>query len=102
MLVVVQQVIVQRDQSLDGLLHRRQLHQRHLPVLPETAGDVTSSNSTRRRAAAHARVSKQTRTHWKNLKAFTVNPLEENKSFKSSSPTEELRDKEARRGRVGT
>lgn len=34
MLVVVQQVIVQRDQSLDGLLYRGQLHQRHLPVLP--------------------------------------------------------------------
>lgn len=33
-------------------------------------------------------------THWKNLKAFTVNPLEENKSFKSSSLTEELCDGE--------
>lgn len=36
----------------------------------------------------------QTGTHWKNLKAFTVNPREENKSFKSSSLTEELRDKD--------
>lgn len=33
-LVVVQLVVVQGDQRLDGLLHRRQLHQRHLPVLP--------------------------------------------------------------------
>lgn len=36
-------------------------------------------------------------THWKNLKAFTVNPLEENKSFKSSSLTEELRDKNGKK-----
>lgn len=35
---------------------------------------------------------RQTGTHWKNLKAFTVNPREENKSFKSSSLTEELRE----------
>lgn len=34
---------------------------------------------------------RQTGTHWKNLKAFTANPREENKSFKSSSLTEELR-----------
>lgn len=33
-LVVVQLVVVQGDQRLDGLLHRRQLHQCHLPVLP--------------------------------------------------------------------
>lgn len=37
---------------------------------------------------------RQTGTHWKNLKAFTVNPLEENRSFRSSSLTEELRDKD--------
>lgn len=30
-------------------------------------------------------------THWKNLKALTVNPLEVNKSFRASSLTEELR-----------
>lgn len=29
-------------------------------------------------------------TYWKNLKALTVNPLEENKSFRASSLTEEL------------
>lgn len=52
MLVMVQQVIVQDDQSLDGLLHRRQLHQRHLPVLPVTAGEVTSSTTAQRRARA--------------------------------------------------
>lgn len=49
---MVQQVIVQHDQSLDGLLHRRQLHQRHLPVLPVTAGEVTSSTTSLRRARA--------------------------------------------------
>lgn len=32
-------------------------------------------------------------THWKNLKALTVNPLEENKSFSASSLTEELAQK---------
>lgn len=37
---------------------------------------------------------RQTGTHWKNLKAFTANPREENKSFKSSSLTEELRDED--------
>lgn len=50
MLVMVQQVIVQDDQSLDGLLHRCQLHQRHLPVLPVMAGEVTSSNTALRGA----------------------------------------------------
>lgn len=39
-------------------------------------------------------------THWKNLKAFTVNPLEENKSFKSSSLTEELRDKNGKKNLI--
>ena len=42
-LVVVQLVVVQSDQGLDGFLHRCQLHQRHLPVLPVRAGKVTSS-----------------------------------------------------------
>lgn len=36
-------------------------------------------------------------THWKNLKALTVNPLEENKSFNTSSLTEELGDREGRK-----
>lgn len=40
-LVVVQLVVVQGDQRLDGLLHRRQLHQRHLPVLPAGGGKNT-------------------------------------------------------------
>lgn len=44
-LVVVQLVVMQGDQSLDGFLHRRQLHQRHLPVLPVTAGEVTSADT---------------------------------------------------------
>ncbi len=44
-LVVVQLVVVQSDQSLDGFLHRRQLHQSHLPVLPVIAEEVTSSNT---------------------------------------------------------
>lgn len=36
-------------------------------------------------------------TYWKNLKAFTVNPLEENKSFRSSSLTEELQDQDGKK-----
>lgn len=44
-LVVVQLVVMQGDQSLNSFLHRRQLHQRHLPVLPVTAGEVTSTNT---------------------------------------------------------
>lgn len=44
-LVVVQLVVVQMNQSLDGLLHRRQLHQSHLPVLPVTSEEMTSSLS---------------------------------------------------------
>lgn len=35
-------------------------------------------------------------TYWKNLKALTVNPLEANKSFKTSSLTEELLDDDGR------
>lgn len=34
-LVLLESSVVQRDQSRDGLVHRRQLHQSHLPVLLE-------------------------------------------------------------------
>lgn len=40
-LVVIQLMIMQHDQSLDGLLYRCQLHESHLPVLPVTWKDVT-------------------------------------------------------------
>lgn len=45
-LVVVQLVVVKGDQSLNGFLHRSQLHQRHLPILPVTSEEVTSSPTT--------------------------------------------------------
>lgn len=42
-LVVIQLVVMQSDQSLDGLLYWHQLHQSHLPVFPVTSEEVTSS-----------------------------------------------------------